>query len=515
MRGIFVTRGGIRSRPIVETAMRFIGNLCAVPKLAAAFALGLGLMLARPVWAQGRSYLPTVIATHDCTVTVAAGASISAAIKNAPREAIICVRGGVYHEQLRLTSASNGLTLKAYPGERPILDGRGMLPEAQWGGLVQVTTANNITVDGFEVRNSARRGVVVGNLEGAAAATHNIIIRNMVVHHSEDAGIVVNGNTDLGVHRILIEGNTVYRNLQKNREEHTGGSALTFIQARDSVARGNTVYNNYGEGIVSGRYSTNIVLAGNISYDNAHANIYVINTIRPRVEGNLVFCTDNRAFWDGISGAGPAIAGVGLQLRDENFPDLPQQPPQSIGQVIVNNIVTGCGTNFGVATQVAGSGLVDAVVANNTFANARGETGAGVNNVRLEGRATFRDTLFANNILVQSTPGENVRLILALGNPDLTTFVVANNLYWPAPPPEDWYPNEPGRVLADPLLANPALPEQANLPDPRWFTLAPRSPAIDAGQVTADAITDFFGVERSVPPDLGAIEFPNSARPRR
>src|SRR5690606_16037111 len=120
--------------------------------------------------------------------------------------------------------------------------------------------------------------------------------------------------------------------------------------------------------------------------DNAHANLYLNATAYPLVQRNLVFCTDDREFWRKGS-TSFYRPGPGIQVRDEDFEGQPVMPPSSIGQVIINNVVIGCSTNFGVSTQqgTGVGGLRDALVANNTFANARGD-GAnsntnGVNNV--------------------------------------------------------------------------------------------------------------------------------------
>ena len=200
-----------------------------------------------------------------------------------------------------------------------------------------------------------------------------------------------------------------------------GGSAVIFVFVTNSTARGNVVYNNYGEGLVAGRFSTAITLEDNVSYDNDHANLYVnsaaypvvpvsythldvykrqsydnrganiylVNTTNVTVRRNFVFCTNDPISWRGTGGQ--YRPGPGLQVRDEDFKT---PPPPSTGQVIVNNIVVGCGVNFGVSTQINGGGLNNAVVANNTFVNARSVSGDAANNVEFDGRASFQNTRF-------------------------------------------------------------------------------------------------------------------------
>jgi hypothetical protein len=284
-----------------------------------------------------------------------------------------------------------------------------------------------------------------------------------------------------------------------------GGSALALIDTQDSTARGNHVYNNYGEGLVADRYSSRITLEDNVAYDNQHANLYLNSTANPLVRGNLVYCTDDQRFWR----KGSAVSyrpGPGIQIRDESFDGT--LPPVSTGQIIINNIVIGCSTNFGVSTQTPGGGLNNALVANNTFADARAETAAGANNIELNNDAAYVNSRFVNNLILQNAPGTVVR---AQGLSNVATFTVANNLY-SVTPPSSWFPGEPGRVVGNPQLADPTppLPVAGNMPDPNDYRLTYGSPAFDAGQALAEVDADFFDQSRigAGALDVGAYELP-------
>ena len=286
-----------------------------------------------------------------------------------------------------------------------------------------------------------------------------------------------------------------------------GGSALAFISTADSVARGNRVYNNYGEGIVAGRFSERITLEGNVAYDNFHANLYLNSTTDPLVQRNLIYCTNNQAFWRKGSTESYRPA-PGLQIRDEQF-NLGTQPPLSSGQVIINNLVVGCSTNFGVSTQRPGGGLNGALVANNTFVNARGATAVNINNVELDGGADYVNSRFINNlILQQSSLGAILRV---QGAANFSTLTVADNLY-SVTPPQGFFNNEPGRIIGDPQLAvpNPPLPTMGNSVNPADYQLTYASPAFDQGQAHAAIADDFFGQSRTDTglPDIGADELP-------
>lgn len=485
-------------------------NRTSIKKLTFLITLLLVLMTTGSALADNSTwrmalFAPAVVENDGCNFIVNPGQSIQAAVESAQSGQIVCVRAGTYNEQVKIQPPDSGITLMAYPGERPIIDGRGVLPGTtannQNMGLVHIS-GSNVIVDGFDVRNSAIRGVNVVQAPNTTVALHDVIVRNLVVHGSQEMGINVNGDDNNQPYNILVENNEVYDNLLNNADGHEGGSALTFIEVKNSTARGNVVYHNIGEGLVAGRFSENITLEANTSYDNQHANLYLVNTTNPVVRRNYVYCTDDRTYW---SVKTPRKPSSGLTVRDEDFEKLSVKPGPSSGQVIINNIVVGCGINFGVSTQISGGGLNNALVANNTFVNARGDSGASINNVRFEGDVSLRNTRFVNNLILQEVPGSMVRILTALGDPDLATFQLADNLY-SHPPENDWPTNETGRIVADPKLVSPSLPVKNAYPNPANYGLQSNSPAINAGTAVSQVTNDFFGQGRSGALDIGADE---------
>jgi len=298
-----------------------------------------------------------------------------------------------------------------------------------------------------------------------------------------------------------------------------GGSALALIGTRNSTARGNYVYNNFGEGLVVDRGSVDSVAEGNVLYDNQHANLYLNSTTNATIRGNFVYCTDDRTFWR--KGSGTAYKpGPGIQIRDEVWPENTQ--PLSSGFVIVNNIAYGCSTNFGVSTQRSGGGLNNSLVANNTFAHARGDSLSGSDNVNFNfnGGMSVSGSVFVNNMLLQS-PSLADRNIRFQGLGDLSNFTIAHNLYSPGlnSMPSQWSQEEPGRVVTtDPRLLNaalgaqnPPLPVMGTPPDLADFRLTYDSPAFAAGQALTIVTNDFAGRPRDTigAPDIGAYELPH------
>ena len=442
-------------------------------------------------------FAPTIYnnAAAACTVTVSPSQIIQTAVNDASSGDVVCVRAGTYHQQVKFRPVDAGITLQAYPGERPVLDGQGSIPDGKYEGLIHVN-ASNVTVEGFDVFNSDGRGIVVAQLSSETQSLQNVVIRNNFVHGSTDAGININGNETNQIHNILIENNAVYDNLEKNTNgADNGGSAVAFLETDNSIARGNTIYHNLGEGLVADRWTAGLTFEDNVLYDNKHAGIYLSTTQNPLVRRNFVFCTDDRTYWRGTNAKKPA---PGIVVRDEDYEGQTNKPPASNGQIIINNIVVGCGNNFIISSQMDGGGLNGALIANNSFINARGDAGSGGMNILFEGDANYKNSRFANNLIMQSEPsGQIARILLNLGDPDMSSFTVSNNLYSFAPP-NNWINNEPGRVIGDPKLANAIMPtKNGGLPAASSYGLLANSPAVNAGASVSQVTEDYFKQQRS------------------
>lgn len=88
--------------------------------------------------AVGQSLLaPVVNDAVNCTVVVNAGQKIQTALDSAQSGAAICVRTGVYHEEVTLSHQKPGIILMAYPGDKPVLDGQNNLPTKTYQGLIR------------------------------------------------------------------------------------------------------------------------------------------------------------------------------------------------------------------------------------------------------------------------------------------------------------------------------------------------------------------------------------------
>ena len=68
----------------------------------------------------------------DCTVIVTPSQNIQTALNNASSGDVVCVRAGTYNQQIQFRPVDSGITVQAYPGERPILNGQGSIPDGKF-----------------------------------------------------------------------------------------------------------------------------------------------------------------------------------------------------------------------------------------------------------------------------------------------------------------------------------------------------------------------------------------------
>ena len=284
-------------------------------------------------------------------------ATISKAVTDLKPGDQVLVRGGVYNESVRVQdthgTADAPIHIRAYPNEKPVIDGTGKMPN----GVVIFTLSSWIRFDGFEVRNGPKSGILLYDVQ-------DIKIRGNDVHHHFRFGIhvVTDDRKKRGsTRRILIESNKVHHNVQQNanRKARLWMQGIGTFRAEAVEIRDNDVYENFGEGI-DAVVSNDITIADNTVWDNFSANIYLDNATKVRIEGNRVItgrvANPEQYYRDGRPSASIFAAN---ETYDE------QNPLRDI--VITNNTTTGGKYGFGYGNYQHGGGLHRTRIANNTF----------------------------------------------------------------------------------------------------------------------------------------------------
>lgn len=264
--------------------------------------------------------------------------SIKAALMKAMPGYTILVHGGVYNEKISFPKSGTSdsfITLKAYPGEKPVIDGTGLSVTGK-DALISIRNVKYICIEGFDICNykSTKPGVIVNGITVNQGSADIIIRKNKIynIEHNvapEDGrnghGIEVLGNTNLAVTNILIEENEIY-------DCNTGYSEnLTVNGYVDGFAiRKNKIYNGENIGIVAaGGYAANTIPELNYARNGVIAENEVFN-----IDGTSgpipAYQQHNGAIGIYVDGARNIVVeknkvydsgrGIGIVSETENFP---------------------------------------------------------------------------------------------------------------------------------------------------------------------------------------------------
>ncbi|MEM6561693.1 MAG: right-handed parallel beta-helix repeat-containing protein [Planctomycetota bacterium] len=405
-----------------------------------------------------------------------------ASVRAQPGDKIL-LRGGTYTWTSDQWVGSNGtpsawITIDNYGNEKPVIDASNVTGNPNIGAVDAITIGGSyVEIRDLEIKNSPRIGVEVWE-------AHDIRLRNLNVHHSQGAGIHVTAQPfSFATYNVLVEGNTIWRNAQSNNPAPDNGAwpAGTISHFADNVTfRNNLVYENFGEGIIQA-VSSNGKIEGNTVRDNFSINIYLDNAVNIDVERNFAYHTGKSAFYRYGS---PAI---GITVANEGY----DRTQQSRDNTIVNNIVKGGRHGFYVGSYGWTGGLVDSLVAHNTFRDAWGDV------VKIDASSEHRGSTFANNIVEQY--GGNERIASWDGAWQNGAWMTLKNNLWGG---GNW--SISGLWGSNDVWGWAGFAGGSN--DVNGYKLTSGSPAINAA-AWGYANTDFAGSSRIGTPDIGAWEF--------
>lgn len=439
-----------------------------------------GLLGLKQVYATTYYVSPTGVNTNNGTTLSTPVKTIKKALTKARLSGdIVYVMTGTYVEAL--TISQSGITLSAYPNNKPVIDGKTTLPNTDWGDLIYVT-GNNNKISGFEVRNSNITGAYDGGY-GVELEGHHNTVSNMNVHHSWEAGIMVTGDYNIVEDSKIWQASRAYVNTTASSGWGTGISAA---QNRSTAAikkgicsypilRRNTVYNNYGEGM-SCYEADHCTMEDNIIYDNWTAAMYLSDATNSLVQRNMVYYSSKSA----IPTRNNANPG-GIWLADEV-----STVPRSANNTVINNFIYNTDLDAFSWTDVPKSGLNNVLIANNTIVDGDLFTGSGGGDAIVNVNSQIR-----NNIIL----GKNSEV------PSKTGITFSNN-NWTVTPAAAKSTSD---IVADPQIARTGTTTPGTLTS-AYFKLMTTSPVINAGMPLTVVKDDFFKAVRGTTPDIGGHE---------
>ncbi|MGV9938268.1 sigma-70 family RNA polymerase sigma factor [Streptomyces sp. NPDC003401] len=254
----------VRQEPAPDGAPRTLPTSAATQPVAPATATASRSVTAPPVSAEGRA--PTVLhVAPDGSDTEGDGsltrpyATLGKVVGLVRPGQTIALRGGTYRPTEPVTIDTDGtarrpIVLTAYRDERPVLD-VSAVPDGRWA-VTQRT--NHWTVRNVEVRGSRSHAWV------CSGCAHNVF-SGLTMHHNARSGLVLR---DAGT-----VGNTVADSDFHHNRDATGegsGLAIVFGSGAGNTVRHCRTWENGGDGIDLGGFTSPTALEGNWSYRNAN-----------------------------------------------------------------------------------------------------------------------------------------------------------------------------------------------------------------------------------------------------
>lgn len=398
---------------------------------------------------------------------------------------IVYVLTGVYVEAVYI--GRSGITLSAYPGNTPIIDGQTTLPTRNWGALIEVQGAYN-TISGFEVRNSNISGVYTGGL-GVAVYGHHNTISGMNIHHTWEQGVTVQGDYNILQDSKIWQaclfnsttlGSTGMWGMGVTVGPNSSAAAIKPGITSYPIIRRNEVYNNWGEGAAL-MVVDHGIMEDNISYDNWTVNLYFCNVTNSLMQRNIVYLSSNPAI------AHKTTSRIGILLSDEVAS---RGNLLSTDNTIINNFVYNSDFKAFSWANYANSGLKNVLIANNTIVGGNLYTGYG--NMPYSTFIVNTNSQIRNNIITGT--GSAV--------PSNSGITFSNNNWGMTPPLAAAVTD----IVGDPQIARTGTTTPGTLTS-AYFKVLGSSPIINAAMPLTSVTEDFNKFPRGTAPDIGGYEF--------
>lgn len=414
----------------------------------------------------------------------------------------LLIRAGTYVEAIvirRSGTQSAPITIAAYPGERPVIDGRagvdGLnsgLPSAgdlystdsrdgtgfRYTPLVSVE-ANYIILEGIKVTRSMGRGIRTWK---DGSLTTGVVIRNCEISYSRNSGLMIErGSREITVENCDISNSGNFAPYVRSSSEMDWPGSISVKGAQNITVRGTHVHENWGEGFMADALTSgtkNVVVSNCVFYDNMRPSIYLHAVSDVLVERNLLYHSDNSEF--------PDITGIAITPAEPQW----DADVDTEDVTVVNNIIVGFDANLGFWGP-DGRYLRRVRVIFNTLINAR--------TVAISESSQYVDCELRNNLFYQS----NGKPFVSRGG-NFSGCTISHNA-WSSTPPSNV--DSSSDVVGDPKLVNPNAARERNNVDPRWYMLTKDSPPINKGLPFAGIEEDFFGNKRDSKPDIGGHEW--------
>jgi nitrous oxidase accessory protein NosD len=331
----------------------------------------------------------------------------------------LILRGGTYVESVIVNKAR--VTIKSYPGEKPIIDGQEKLPTDIWGALISIRAAD-ITLDGLQIYRSKAQGI------GIQPGAHRARCSNLTISYCWRQGFSIAASysfpADVILEKSEISRNErrvyYYRNPSKRPDLNYNynppwGANLSLVGGLRTIVRNCRIYESYNEGL--GLYNnTEKALIENCEIWGNGVQVYISSSKLCTIRNNIIY---GSAQWNGTNSA---LGSAGVWIGGETWA---ASPTKDYGHRVYGNHIANSRRCIWIAGQ-SNALARDNYIFNNIFAEALQEGNTFGVNVQVESGEGGTGNILKNNAILQTIPK-----IDTIGNPNRVTF--SSNLWSQAP----------------------------------------------------------------------------------
>ena len=292
-------------------------------------------------------------------------------------------------------------------GNRPIIDGNDTVPTDNYDGLITIENREYITVENIHLKKSAGYGL--WNYQ-----SNNTLLDNIHIKRTYRQGVYFYDSNNCTLQYSDVSETCRYGN----------GSVVAFRDSSNIIIQYNTIHETSNEQIVmnSGREGINFLASdnsaaiGNVIYDCKGMGIYLDHAQHATVKNNLIYYTNNTAYWRHATKPSPGIVFTDEEAQGSNH--------LARDITITNNLIANCGegiTLWSGTNNDNDPALINVVIANNTIVELYSTDGS-QRAIRLEASSRHSNTIIKNNIFWQSAG----QIAYVTADPDL---VFSNNLW--------------------------------------------------------------------------------------
>ena len=231
--------------------------------------------------------------------------TIQVALRRLATGGVVELRGGVYHQRVRLIGVHN-VTVRPFRHEHPILNGSTLRPKGGRPAMVEIADSSGVTVRGLDITGFRTKQLDVTPI-GIYVHGHGTGIR-ILANHVHDMGNdnPTLGSFDINAHGIAVYGDDPTASISRLRIEGNKVDRLHLGASESVVVNGNVdgwtishnhIYDNDNIGIDAIGFESTLSGANRYTMRNRARNGVIADNVVSRIKSR-----GNPAYWEGSEG---------------------------------------------------------------------------------------------------------------------------------------------------------------------------------------------------------------------